>query len=854
MSDKVNFDLEDLDDLKDLLGEERKGTGLSFQKVFSHLVLNWHWYLFSVFICLCGAFIYLRYARPTYQVSARMLVKDEDKKKSGSSALQALSSMEDFGIMNNSNGFDNEIEILQSPITVHDAVKRLKLYVEYRTDGSISKKLIYANQPLNVDLSPVSLDSMDYYMLEGIYSIQMAITKKKDAYQANISLLKNGKLFIEHDETIDSLGTSLKTEFGTISFLSNPKYKRSENSPFEKGEALLVTIRPPMVVALDYMKRLSVEPTSKKTSIANITFDDENPSRGVDFLNALVHCYNDQANIDKNEIALKTEQFINERLEKIDKELGTTESSLESYKRRNAVTRIEADAAQSLQLSAEYSARLADVNTQLQLLDYLQQYVDSPDNRYKLIPANIGMDDKASTQLIADYNRTIQERNRLIRSASDQSPQVQAITATLNDLEASVKQALAQARHSAELHRSSIQSQYARYQGRIGSTPEQERVLNQIGRQQEVRSGLYLLLLQKREENSISLAATADKGKLIAMPLSKGLISPQKGKVFMIAFFIGLLIPFIILFIKQLLRYRIEGRDDVASLTNVPIVADVPVASEKAKTAAGIVVQADKNSQMDEVFRSLRTNVQFMMKENEKIILFTSGISGEGKTFLAANLAVSFALLGMKVVLVGCDIRKPALGRLFGTSNSKQGLTNLLRAEHVTAEELHEEISSSGVNPNLDLLLSGPVPPNPTELLSRKSLKTVLDLLSEAYDYIILDSAPVGLVTDTLQLARYANVCCFVCRADYSPKSNVALLDSLTQENKLPNACVVLNGVDMSKRKYGYYYGYGRYGKYGRYGYGKYGYGKNGYGNYGNYGNYAASHYGNKDDDSIKKR
>ena len=852
MSDKVNFDLEDLDDLKDLLGEEKKASGLNFQKVFSHLVLNWHWYLFSVFICLCGAFIYLRYAHPIYQVSARMLVKDEDKKAS-SSVKQMLPNMEDFGIMNNSSGFDNEIEILQSPITVHDAVKRLKLYTEYCIEGRISDQLVYSNQPVSVDLNPSGLDSLDYYMLEGIRSIQMAITKEERGYHADIALVYDEKVMKEYSEDIDSLGTSLKTDYGTISFMSNPKYRTNEEDRFKKGFALLVTIRPPMVVALDYMKRLSVEPTSKKTSIANITFDDENPSRGVDFLNALVHCYNDQANIDKNEIALKTEQFINERLEKIDKELGTTESSLESYKRRNAVTRIEADAAQSLQLSAEYSARLADVNTQLQLLDYLQQYVDNPDNRYKLIPANIGMDDKASTQLIADYNKTIQERNRLIRSASDQSPQVQTITATLNDLEASVKQALAQARHSAELHRSSIQSQYARYQGRIGSTPEQERVLNQIGRQQEVRSGLYLLLLQKREENSISLAATADKGKLIAMPLSKGMISPQKGKVFMIAFFIGLLIPFIILFIKQLLRYRIEGHDDVASLTNVPIVADVPVASEKAKTAAGIVVQADKNTQMDEVFRSLRTNLQFMMVENEKIILFTSGISGEGKSFLAANLAVSFALLGMKVVLVGCDIRKPALGRLFGTSNSKQGLTNLLRAEHVTAEDLRKETCSSGVNPNLDLLLSGPVPPNPTELLSRKTLKELLDLLSETYDYIILDSAPVGLVTDTLQLARYANVCCFVCRADYSPKSNVALLDSLTQENKLPNACVVLNGVDMSKRKYGYYYGYGRYGKYGRYGYGKYGYGKYGYGNYGSYGNYTSSHYSDKHDESIKK-
>ena len=852
MSDKVNFDLEELDDLKDLLGEEKKGTGLTFQKVFSHLVLNWQWYLLSLIICMGGAFIYLRYTQPVYQVSARLLVKDEDKNPR-TSVRQILPNMEDFGIMNNSSGFDNELEILQSPVTVHDAVKRLKLYTEYRIDGRIRKQLVYPHQPIMVDLDPVALDSLDYYILEGVHSIQVAITKKGEGYHANIALFTNGNKWKEEfNEEIDSLGTSVKTLFGTITFTGNPVYTNREYL-LEKGATLIATIRPPMVVALNYMGRLGVAPVSKETSIASISINDESVIRGVDFINTLVQCYNDQANDDKNEIARKTEKFINERLEKIDKELGTTESSLENYKRRNAVTQLEADAAQSLQLSAQYSARLADVNTQLQLLDYLQQYLDNPDNRYKLIPANIGMDDRASTQLIANYNTAVQERNRLMRSASEQSPQVQLLTTTLDDLEISIRQAFAQARHSAELQRSSVQTQYARYQGRIGNTPEQERVLNQIGRQQEVRSGLYLLLLQKREENSISLAATADKGKLIAPPLLNGQVSPRKGKIYGTAFFVGLLIPFVILLIRQLLRYRIEGREDVVSITKVPLVADVPVANEKAKTAAGIVVQADKNTQMDEVFRSLRTNVQFMMAENEKFILFTSGTSGEGKTFLAANLAVSFAILGKKVMLVGCDIRKPALGRLFGTSNSKQGLTNLLRSEHVTAEHLHKETCDSGVHPNLDLLLSGPVPPNPTELLSRKTLKEVFDLLSKEYDYIILDTAPVGLVTDTLQLARYANVSCFVCRADYTPKANLALLDTLARENKLPNACVVLNGVDMSKRKYGYYYGYGYYGKYGRYGYGKYGYGKYGYGNYGNYGNYAYSHYGDKNDGSIKK-
>lgn len=846
MTDKVEIGLEDLDDLKDLIVDERKEASFSFQKIFAHLVLNWQWYILSVLICLLGAFLYLRYAQPIYQVTARMLVKDEEK-KTFRPAKQILPNMEDFGIMNNSSGFDNEVEILQSPVTVHNAVKRLKLYTEYRLDGRIRKQLLYANQPVSVDLDPMSLDTLDYYMFEGIRSFQVAITKVEKGYHADISLLYKGKVMKEYSEDLDSLGTSITTDYGTLSFMNNPKYKNNVKDRFNNGEKLIVTIRPPMVAALGYMGRMGVAPTSKETSIAAIVVNDEDVKRAIDFVNTLVLCYNDQANEDKNEVARKTEEFINQRIEKIDAELGMTENSLENYKRRNAVTQLEADAAQSLQLSAQYASRLADINTQLQLIDYLRQYVDDPDNRYKVIPANIGMDDKASTQLIADYNKMTQERNRLLRGASEQSPQVQRLTAMLDDLEPSIREALVQARHSAELQRSSIQGQYGKYQSRIGSTPEQERVLNQIGRQQEVRSGLYLLLLQKREENSISLAATADKGKLIAMPLYSGQVSPRKGIILGTAFILGLLIPFVILFVIELMRYRIEGREDVVSLTKVPMVADVPLANEKAKTAAGIVVQADRNSQMDEVFRSLRTNVLFMMKENEKIILFTSGISGEGKTFLAANLAVSFALLGKKVMLVGCDIRKPALGRLFGKSNSKHGLTNLLRAEHVTAELLHNETCDSGVHPSLDLLLSGPVPPNPTELLSRKNLEEVFDLLSEKYDYIILDTAPVGLVTDTLQLAHFANVSCFVCRADYTPKSNLTMLDSLAQENKLPNACVVLNGVDMSKRKYGYYYGYGRYGKYGRYG----NYGK--YGNYGHYGMYADSQYGLKDDNSIKK-
>jgi capsular exopolysaccharide synthesis family protein len=255
----------------------------------------------------------------------------------------------------------------------------------------------------------------------------------------------------------------------------------------------------------------------------------------------------------------------------------------------------------------------------------------------------------------------------------------------------------------------------------------------------------------------------------------------------------------------------------------------------------------------------MRTNIQFLMKENDKAILFTSSTSGEGKTFNAANLAVSFALLGKKTILLGLDIRKPALGRLFDIKDRAIGITSLLVKDKIDEEDLKSQIRSSGVNVNLDLLLAGPTPPNPTELLARDNMRQIMDMLRKQYDYIILDTAPVGLVTDTFQIGHYADVTVYVCRADYTPKSSFGMINTLKKEEKLPNMCLVINGIDMSKKKYGYYYGYGKYGKYGRYAYG-YGYGRYGrygygssYGSYGNYGNYNESHYGNKDDNSIKK-
>ena len=357
------------------------------------------------------------------------------------------------------------------------------------------------------------------------------------------------------------------------------------------------------------------------------------------------------------------------------------------------------------------------------------------------------------------------------------------------------------------------------------------------------------MLLQKREENSIELAATADKAKIVEAPAYAGKVSPKSKLTYLIALILGILIPSIVCYLVSFFRFKIESHDDVEKLTDLPILADVAIASETAKTKADIVVHENKNSQMEEIFRSMRTNLQFMLKEDEKVIMFTSSTSGEGKTFNAANLAVSFALLGKRVLLVGLDIRKPRLAELFEINDHHHGITTLLVKDNVSWEDVQGQILSSGINKNLDLLMAGPIPPNPAELIARTSLDEVFCHLKEHYDYILIDTAPVGLVTDTLQVGRVANATVYMCRADYTPKATFGLINNLAKEFKLPNMAIVLNGIDMSKRKNKYYYGYGSYGKYSMYGHHK----SYGYGSYGGYGNYSNNSYGVKNDTSVKR-
>nr|WP_296050248.1 polysaccharide biosynthesis tyrosine autokinase [uncultured Prevotella sp.] len=828
--------------------ENEEKSNFDFAVIYTTLILNWKWFVLSLIICLGAAHIYLRYATPIYQAAAKLLIKEEQNGRRGNS----IQSSANLGIISNSNGIDNEMEILKSRTLAQQAVYDLKLYTTYRHEGRIKDHLIYGEQEVNVD--------MDYEHLKKLNApMSFKITREGRNYHVV------GSYFVPIDDnsynpgpvTVDKVITALPATLGTR--VGMVKFTQNGNYMLRDGESLKVTMIAPEIAAGKYVGSLSVSPSTKATSIAQLVITDEIPQRAIDYLKQLAIVYNRQANEDKNQIAVRTEQFINQRLEKINAELGNTEGQLESYKKRNNMVQLSMNASTAFSNADSYAQKLNEANTQVALLDELTKYMNEPSNRHQPIPSNVGLNDASATSLINKYNEIALQRNQLLHSASESSPTVTPLTSQLDDLQASIKRAMSQARAGLNIQRNSIASQQGKYQGQISNTPEQERILTQIGRQQEVKSGLYLMLLQKREENSISLAATADKGKLIDNPVFAGKVTPKDSIILMIAFGLGLAIPALILFLLAFFRYKIEGHDDVAKLTKLPIIADVAIASDRAKTKADIVVHENKNNLMEEIFRSLRTNLQFLMKEHDKVILMTSTTSGEGKTFIASNVAISFALLGKKVVLVGLDIRKPRLAELFEIDDHHHGITNLLIKDNITWDDVNKQIVNSGVNNNLDLLMAGPVPPNPGELVTRKSLEETMDILKEHYDYIIIDTAPVGLVTDTLALGRIANATVYVCRADYTQKSSFGLINGLAYEKKMPNMSIVLNGVDLSKKKYGYYYGYGKYGKYGKYAsygaYGKqYGYGSYGsYGAYGTYGSYSNSHYGDKNDDSVKR-
>ena len=792
--------------------QESKEENIDVKELLFKYLIHWPWFVGAVVACLIAAWVYLHVSTPVYNISATVLIKD-DKKGGSAGMLSGLESLGLDGMISSSQNIDNEIEVLRSKTIVKEVVEDLGLYISYTDEDEFPSRNMYKTSPVQVSLTPQEADLLEEPMI-----VKMAL-QPQGSMDVTVKIDDD-----EYQKHFEKLPAVFPTDKGTLAFFLTPDSVLSSKRTSEETTAsekttrnITATINKPLAVAKWCCKNMTIEPTSKTTSVAVISLKNSNVQRGKDFINKLLEMYNINTNNDKNEAAQKTAEFINERIGIISKELGSTEKDLESFKRGAGITDLTSDAQIALTGSAEYEKKRVENQTQINLLQDLQKYMQN--EGYEVLPSNIGLQDLNLAAAINRYNEVLVERKRLLRTSTENNPTIINLDTSISAMKENVQVSLDRVLRGLFITKADLDREASRYSRRISEAPGQEREFVSIARQQEIKAGLYLMLLQKREENAITLAATANNAKIIDDAIADDdPVSPKRKVIYLIALVLGVGIPVGVIYLLELTKFKIEGRSDVEKLTNVPIVGDIPLTDEK---QGAIAVFENQNNLMSETFRNIRTNLQFMLENDKKVILVTSTVSGEGKSFISANLAISLSLLGKKVIIVGLDIRKPGLNKVFNIPRKEVGITQYLANPE---KNLMDLVQPSDVSKNLYILPGGTVPPNPTELLARDGLDKAIETLKKNFDYVILDTAPVGMVTDTLLIGRVADLSVYVCRADYTHKNEYTLINELAENNKLPKLCTVINGLDLKRRKYGYYYGYGKYGKY--YGYGKrYGYG-----------------------------
>ena len=796
-----------------MVEERKEKTGvqseeqINIQEILFRYLIHWPWFVVSVIVCVALAWGYLRLTTPVYNISATVLIKDE-KKGGGANMSSELEKMGLNGFVSSSSNIENEIEVLKSRTLAREVVSSLGLFVTYMDEDKFPNKELYRTSPVLVSLTPQEADrlpqTMEIDMLlqpAGAMDVQVKVGKK------------------EYRKHLEKLPAVFPTDEGTVAFFANNdtlSSLRPESVTTERH--ITAYINRPFAVAKGYAGSLLITPTSKATSVVTVSLKNSNTQRGKDYIDKLLEMYNINANNDKNEVAQRTGEFIDERIDIISKELGSTERDLENFKRSAGITDLTSEAQIALTGNAEYEKKRVENQTQINLVMDLKKYLQG--SGYEVLPANVGLQDAGVAGAIDRYNEMVAERKRLLRTSTESNPAIVNLTTSIRAMRSNIQTTLDATLKGLEITKADLIREASRYSRRISDAPTQERQFVSIARQQEIKSGLYLMLLQKREENAIVLAAIANNAKIIDEAQADSTpISPKRMTIYLAALVFGIGIPVGVIYLIGLTKFKIEGRADVEKLTSLPVVGDIPLADEK---MGAIAVFENQNNLMSETFRNVRTNLQFMLENGKNVILVTSTVSGEGKSFISANLAISLSLLGKKVVIVGLDIRKPGLNKVFNLPKKEYGITQFLTNSTVNLMDL---VHHSDINKNLYILPGGTVPPNPTELLARDGLEKAVEILRKNFDYVILDTAPVGMVTDTLLIGRVADLSVYVCRADYTRKTEFTLINELAENNKLPNLCIVINGLDLQKKKYGYYYGYGKYGKY--YGYGKhYGYGE----------------------------
>ncbi len=759
----------------------------TLKRMLSGFVKKWKWFVLSIILCVIIANIYLHYAQRVYNVNATALIR-ETEPKTGQSMAAMSANLPGALFTNPANSISDEIEIMRSTSVVKNAIIDIGAYVTYRTKEGISTRDLYDESPVIIKMEEKDLN------------------KIKSPLSLEIKQNDNSRMEVETDiqgektkNILTSLPAMIQTSAGSVIIGLRP------NVPPVPSGVILAEINPPTVLANSYLENLTISKKENTISVVNINFKTTHKKRGEDFVNAFIKMYNQTANNDKNMIAQKTADFINERIGIIGSGLGSTETALENTKRSAGLTNMT-DLQSVVADNVDVEKQRVLINTQLQLTQYLKEYVNSSQNNGQVIPANIGIENGTLTTLISRYNEQLLSRNRYLESSTAENPIVIRKTEELKTLKENILASINNVHQSLLISKRDMDAQAGKLAGKISRAPTHERVLTDISRQQEIKSSLYLMLLQKREENNITLASTADNARVIdPATVNEVPITPNNSMVRLLAIIIGIILPILIIMLSNFFKSKIETYEEVESLTKLPIIGNVP-AKEKAEDSE-IGVQGNNNVAMSEAFREIRTNLRFILNQNrDKVILVTSTLLEEGKTFVASNLALSLASLGKKVLLIGMDIRNPQLANVFGLDKDTPGLTELLLSNDVNYEHL---LCSTVHSENLSILQAGAIPPNPTELLELPVLRKIIENAKQEFDYIVLDSAPVGVLVDAIVISDVADATLYVCRVNHTKKEDFLLVNKLNNQHKLPKIAIIINGLDV-KKEYSYTYNYGK--------------------------------------------
>ena len=752
---------------------ETKNNEIDLRKVLRIAAEHWWWFAAGVAVCtLLGIAYYLRKA-PKWTTDASIVLRQKDGTGTSIDALSML------GLSSNTAAED-EVVVLSSRGLLYQAIDALNLWEANSKRGGLRWEGEFRNPALTIDYLSLTEDAQ-------IKPFVVKVKATKKGYKVKTKM----GFFHRSSTRVADLSSPIETGVGTILIHANRPL--SADTTYRVAHA-----RRELVVA-GYQKDITVALHKKESNIITLSTKSALPERDKALLHQIIEQYNLNAIVDKNMLATNTAAFIDERLSIITKELGEAEEAVSDYKQQNNIADLGTQANLFLHASSAEQRAMAEIETQLSLVEYIDEFLRDDTKRNSLIPSNIGLSDASLASGLTEYNALQLQRMRILRTATEDNPVIEQMNAQLASMRENIIETIGSVRESLKIRQRSLQAQDTKFNRQIKNAPEQEREYVRVVRQQQIKERLYVYLYEKREENALMLAATAMPAKILDMPQRDVRSqSPKLSKLLILCFLLGLVFPAVLLYLIVLFNDTIDDAKEFEQRINAPMLGQLVQNSRNAH----IAIHEGESTVSAELFRLIRTNLRFILPAEAKnpVILVTSGINGDGKSYVSSNTALSLAILGKKVVLVGLDIRKPMLANYFGLRD-KGHLTDYLAEPEVTIDDI---IVPSGEHRNLDLIPCGTIPPNPAELLQTERVDELFAELRKRYDYIIVDTAPVALVSDTYHLDRIADMTIFVCRYKYTPAEMIDYINNMIAQKRMHNVACVLNGVKGMRAGYGY--------------------------------------------------